>query len=217
MSSVDVIDTIDWQGAGVDTIGAGGFGLLGSEIAASGTNGPGYAYNDLTLPADASKQICGRITTWPAFGTLQAFEDTSFIYTRSGSGSDSFQYQLYVDGVAVGAPQSVALTVGEVAATANGAVLLGTSQIIAGTATGSTTADAIAPGAIVLGTAAILPGTAAGQSSAAAPGCEITGLATMLAGMAEAVTYARAPAGAGHAPQRMATTTRPAAIQRNIR
>lgn len=217
MSAVDVIDTIDWQGAGVDTIGAGGFGLLGSQIAASGTAGPGYAYNDLSLPADASKQICGRITSWPAFGTLRAFEDTSFIYTRSGDGSDSFQYQLFVDGVAVGAPQVVALEVGSGAASAPAAVLLGTAQIIAGSATGSTTAAATAPGAILLGAAEILPGTAAGQSSAAAPGCEITGLATMLAGMAEAVTYARAPAGAGYAPQRMATTTRPAAIQRNTR
>lgn len=242
MSTCDVIDTEDWQGADVDTIGAGGFGVLGSEIAASGTNGPGYAYNDLTLPADAGKEICGRVTTWPVHGTLYAYEDTSFVYTRSGDGSDSFQYQLYSDGIAIGSPQTVSLAVGAVSAaapgatltgtasiiageaagaaagTAPGASLTGTAQIIAGTATGGTGAvDAAAPGAVLLGTASIQAGTATGQASATAPGCELTGLASIFAGTAEAITYARAPAGSGYAPQRDTRMQRPAAIQRNNR
>lgn len=97
-------------------------GVLGSTIPSSGANGPGYTYNDLALPGDAGKDICGRITTWPATGTLFAYEDTSFDYTPAGDGAESFQYQLYVDGVAVGAPQTVTLTSGASSTTINGIV-----------------------------------------------------------------------------------------------
>lgn len=88
-------------------------GVLGSEIPSSGDNGPGYAYNDLSLPADANKEICGRITTWPSAGTLTAYEDTSFTFTGAPDGIHTFQYQLYVDYVATGGPTTVTLTVGD--------------------------------------------------------------------------------------------------------
>lgn len=87
-------------------------GVLGSEIPSTGGNGAGYAYNDLSLPADANKEICGRITTWPSDGTLFAYEDTSFTFTGAPDGTYSFQYQLYVDGVETGDPATVNLTVG---------------------------------------------------------------------------------------------------------
>lgn len=97
---------------GAFIVGDDGLGVLGSEIASSGDAGPGYAYNDLSLPADADKEICGRITTWPSAGTLYAYEDTSFTFTGAPDGVYTFQYQLYVDGVATGSPATVTLTVG---------------------------------------------------------------------------------------------------------
>lgn len=182
MSTRDVIDTQDWQGASIDTIGAGGFGVLGSEIAATGANGPGYAYNDLQLPADAGKEICGRITVWPLTGTLYAYEDTSFTYSRVGDGAASFQYQLYVDGVTVGTPQTVALNVGS--GTAPAATITGTATITAGTASG--TGPGIAPPATLSGTAQVIPGIATGNGPqpSTAPGAEMTGTATIIAGSA---------------------------------
>lgn len=102
--------------AGSLLIGDTGHGVLGSQIASSGTNGPGYVYNDLSLPADANKEICGRITTWPSAGTLVAYEDTSFVFSGAPDGTYSFQYQLYIDGVATGSPATVSLQVGAVAA-----------------------------------------------------------------------------------------------------
>jgi hypothetical protein len=175
------IDTVDVQGSGSCTIGDCGGGVLGSSIASSGTNGPGYAYNDLALPADAGKEICGRITTWPASGTLYAYEDTSFSYVPAGDGATSFQYQLYVDYVAIGSPQTVALASGG-SATAIGATMTGTSTIAAGAASG--TAAGTAPGATITGTSTISAGAASGQSGATAAGARLTGVSSIQAGAA---------------------------------
>lgn len=104
------IDSTEWL-AGSVLIGETGLGVLGSAIPSTGDNGAGYCYNDLSLPADNTKEICGRITTPPATGTLTAYEDTSFLYTGP-DGTHTFQYQLYVDGVATGSPTTVTLNVG---------------------------------------------------------------------------------------------------------
>lgn len=97
--------------AGALVCGNRGLGVLGADIPSDGDNGAGYAYNDLTLPADAGKEICGRITTWPSAGELYAYEDTSFEFTGP-DGAHTFAYQLYVDGVATGSPETVYLQVG---------------------------------------------------------------------------------------------------------
>lgn len=179
------VDTEDWQGADICTIGDVGGGLFGSEIASSGTNGPGYAYNDLALPADAGKEICGRITTWPATGTLYAYEDTSFTYAPAGDGATSFQYQLYVDYVAVGSPQTVSLTSGGGAATAPGATIAGTSTISGGAATGASAG--FAPGRTLTGVSTISAGAATGDTgsqAATAAGATLTGLSVIVGGHA---------------------------------
>jgi hypothetical protein len=174
------IDTEDWQGADVCTVGDVGGGVFGSEIAASGTNGPGYAYNDLAA-GDSSKEICGRITTWPASGVLYAYEDTSFTYVPAGDGATSFQYQLYVDYVAIGSPQTVTLASGG-SATAPGATLSGTSTISAGAASGQI--GATATGATLTGVSTIQAGAASGTAAGTAPGATLTGASTISAGAA---------------------------------
>ena len=108
------LDSTEWI-SGALLIGETGLGVLGSAIPSTGDSGGSYLYNDLSLPADANKEICGRITTWPASGTLVAYEDGSFSFTGAADGAYSFAYQLYVDGVATGAPTSVALAVGAAA------------------------------------------------------------------------------------------------------
>lgn len=99
--------------SGAMLIGDAGHGVLGSEIPSTGDDGPGYLYNDLVLPADANKEVRGQITTAPLHGTLIAYEDSSFLYTPNTDyvGTDSFAYQLYVDGVATGSPTTVTLTI----------------------------------------------------------------------------------------------------------
>lgn len=103
--------------SGAHLYGGAGFGVLGSLIPATGDNGAGYTYNDLSLPADNAKEICGRVTSWPSAGTLYAYEDTSFEFSGAPDGSYTFQYQLYVDGVATGSPTAVSLSVGAVPVT----------------------------------------------------------------------------------------------------
>ena len=99
--------------SGAHLYGNAGGGVIGSLIPATGDNGAGYTYNDLSFPADNAKEICGRITAWPASGVLTAYEDTSFEFAAA-DGAYSFVYQLYVDGVATGAPATVNLYVGSV-------------------------------------------------------------------------------------------------------
>jgi hypothetical protein len=232
------IDTSEWI-SGALVIGDEGLGVLGSDIPSTGDNGPGYAYNDLSMPADAGKEICGRITTWPTNGTLFAFENTSFTYVPAGDGADSFQYQLYVDGVAVGSPTTVSLQSGAGAATALGMTLTATSSLTAGTATGASagtapgatltatsslsaglatgTAPGTAPGATLTATASLTAGSASGQRSETAAGVTLTGTASLIAGVASAAQYARAPSGSGYRPQRSNVQTRPANVQRNNR
>jgi hypothetical protein len=182
VSTCDVVDTADIQGAGTDTIGTGGFGVLGSSIPSSGTNGPGYTYNDLSLPADAGKEICGRITTWPSSGTLYAYEDTSFTFTGAADGSYTFQYQLYVDGASVGSPATVSLAVGDGSATAAGAACDGISSISPGAASGTSAGSAA--GAALTGVSTISGGSASGTSSGSTSGATLTGTSAITSGSA---------------------------------
>lgn len=168
MSNCVLIDTVDWLGAGVVSIGDTGFGVLGSSIPSTGTNGPGYAYSDISLPADANTEICGRITARPTRGTLVAYEDTSFVYTANSDGADSFAYQLYKAGIPFGSPITQTLQVGGANGTANSASLTGTSSLTPGGATG--TGSASVSGASLLGTSTIASGTASGTSSSAQTG-----------------------------------------------
>lgn len=98
--------------AGALVCGNRGLGVLGAEVPSTGDSGAGYLYNDLSLPADANKEVCGRITSWPSTGDLFAYEDTSFEFSGAPDGSYTFDYQLYVDGVATGSPETVYLQVG---------------------------------------------------------------------------------------------------------
>jgi hypothetical protein len=157
-------------------------GVIGSLISSIGENGPGFAYNDLDLPADANKEICGRITTWPLFGDLEADEYTGFKYTRTspGDGADSFQYQLQVDGVSVGSPTGVTLGIGN-----------GTGTTAINCNTGAATADGLLANISSIGIATIeaTVGAATGQGAGAyiAQGITISGdVAEGLAGAATA-------------------------------
>ena len=147
MSTCYVIDLDgDWEGeAGVLLIGDGGFGVLAETIPSTGSDGPPYAYPDLSFPSDTGVEICGKITAFPTHGTMVANDDTSFIYTATSSGVDSFTYQLYRDGVASGAPVVIPLNANTISGAATATVTMtgtlnaATSAAIAGAASGNAT------------------------------------------------------------------------------
>lgn len=174
------IDTSEWI-AGSLVIGDVGGGVLGSDIPSAGESGPPYTYNDLSLPADANKEICGRITTWPSAGTLFAHEDTSFEFTGAPNGTYTFQYQLYVDYVPVGSPTTVTLTVGGTAHVATGSLLSGAS-VITGAAAKSGVAIHVATGAFSASSATI-SGTAEKRATHTSTGAIAAGSAS-IAGIA---------------------------------
>lgn len=88
--------------SGALVVGNRGLGVLGSAVPSTGDNGAGYLYNDLSLPADANKEVRGLILTQPSAGTLYAYEDSSFEFTGAPDGSYTFTYRLYVDGADTG-------------------------------------------------------------------------------------------------------------------
>ncbi len=110
---VDVASLI----AGALVVGDRGLGVLGSEVPATGDDGPGYLYNDLD-PGDETKEVRGLIETWPTDGVLLAEEDSSFTFDGAAEGAYSFTYRLFVDGVDLGTG-TVDLTVGAVTAGAD--------------------------------------------------------------------------------------------------
>lgn len=94
---------------GAVVVGVPGLGVLAESVPSTGEHGAGYLYASLEFPADAGKEVRGLITTWPTLGTLTAYEDSSFEYDGA---SDTFAFQMYVDGQPVGTPQTVTVTVG---------------------------------------------------------------------------------------------------------
>jgi hypothetical protein len=180
------IDTAEWI-SGALIIGDVGLGALGSEIPSSGESGAGYAYNDLSLPADANKEICGRITTWPSAGTLFAYEDTSFEFSGAPNGIYTFQYQLYVDGVAVGSPTTVTLTVGATSHVASGTFAAG-AAVLSGAAAKSGIVVHAASGAFAAGSATI-SGISAHIAIHDASGSLVSGVATISGSAAIRVTH----------------------------
>lgn len=75
-------------------IGFTGLGVLGSQIASSGSDGPGFGYPSVDV-VDADAELWFEILTQPT-GTLVAQEDTSFTYDGAVS---SFTFRKWRDGV----------------------------------------------------------------------------------------------------------------------
>lgn len=99
--------------AGALVVGDRGLGVLGSDIPATGEHGAGYVYNDLSLPADAGKEVRGLIVTPPSAGQFFAYEDTSFTFVGAPDGAYTFVYRLFVDGADLGTATAT-LNVGSV-------------------------------------------------------------------------------------------------------
>jgi len=91
--------------------GGGGLGMPGALIPSEGVDGPSYLFNDLSLPADAGKEIRGLIVTPPGVGTWFAYEDGSFTFTDAPDGVYLVPYELYVDGPLVGTA-TITITIG---------------------------------------------------------------------------------------------------------
>ena len=95
--------------SGAVVVGDPGLGVLAEHVPSTGEHGAGFLYASLAFPDDNGKEVRGFIARWPTLGTLVAYEDSSFEYTGP---SDSFEFQMYVDGLPVGTPQTVTLVVG---------------------------------------------------------------------------------------------------------
>jgi len=93
-------------------VGDSGLGVLAENIPSTGTNGPGYVYDSLDLPADNGKEIIGRIVTEPILGEFFAYEDTSFQLLDAPDGIHTFTFDVYEDGVFVPPTSTATITIG---------------------------------------------------------------------------------------------------------
>ena len=94
---------LDWAGI----LGTPYVGVPAEQVPSSGENGAGIAYAWLEFPDDAGKDVRVLITTQPESGTLYVYDDSSFTYS---GGNATAEAQLYLDGVSVGTPQTVTIT-----------------------------------------------------------------------------------------------------------
>ena len=79
-----------------------GLGVLGSSVPSTGTAGPSFLYNDLSLPADNNVEVRAFIASPPTAGTFFAFEDGGFTFIGAADGTYTFLYRLYGNGVDLG-------------------------------------------------------------------------------------------------------------------
>jgi hypothetical protein len=115
-------------------------GTLGADIPATGDNGGSYLRTDMTdMPADLARELCGRITRWPATGVLRAEENGAFSFAPAANGTESFDYQLAVFGVDVGLA-TVYLTSGSGVQIAAAAATATASGIVASVSQGNSIA-----------------------------------------------------------------------------
>ncbi|PKM17399.1 MAG: hypothetical protein CVV11_19770 [Gammaproteobacteria bacterium HGW-Gammaproteobacteria-15] len=81
-----------------------GFGILAEDAPSTGESGPALGYR----PEWFGKQVRVEVVTQPIHGTLQPFEDTSFIYTGNGT-ADTAELQFFLDGIAQPATEPLTL------------------------------------------------------------------------------------------------------------
>lgn len=86
-----------------------GHGVLAQDIPSTGDSGASFLYNDITLPADNNKSIRALVSNRPVVGNLFIYEDGSLTATGFPDGIHTFNYQLYVDGVATGSLATVTM------------------------------------------------------------------------------------------------------------
>lgn len=181
--------------SGKTLFGNAGFGVRGDALAASGDAGAGYLFDDISLPADAAKEIAGRILTWPSAGTLAANEDGSFSFLGAPDGIYTFTYQLYVDGIATGSPATVTLQIGIVDTTLTpaAAILTFANPTASLTRTGHLALAPAAANLVVTTTAAVLTRSGA---LILTPAAAVLTIATTTAALSRSGVVDLAPAAA---------------------
>lgn len=216
---------------GAIVVGNRGLGVLGSVVPSTGTNGAGYLYNDLALPADADKEVRGLIVTPPSAGTFFAYEDSSFSLTGAPDGTYSFVYRLFVDGADLGTA-TAEITIGESSVTGVAAwteqddtVSITANLLVAGVASWVEEDDSASISATltVSGAASWTEENDIAQIvgnllvSGVASWTEENDTVSITASIEGAVIYTSAPAGSGYSPKNKTVQTRPPAIQTNYR
>lgn len=74
----------------------GGWGVLGAQVPATGTDGPALTYPSLSLPADAASEVRMELITLPASGTFTYYDDTSATLVGASNGAWTASFRVFV-------------------------------------------------------------------------------------------------------------------------
>lgn len=151
-------DTTELVSGGWLTSAYAGHGILAEDIPSTGEHGASVLFDQISLPADAGKELRALILTEPTGLPTWYQDEDGAVEAEGPDGSYSYSIQVYVDGVALGTPKTVTLVFGaagasvEVAVTGGG----GTLAIVAESPVLAAAAITGSPGAlsVVAGSAA---------------------------------------------------------------
>lgn len=139
-----------------------GGGILGVDIPTDGEAGGSPAANDGISP---TSEYYWRIVTPPASGTLQVFEDLTFIWSADGeTGSDSFVYELVEDYASQGTV-SITLAVGDDGSASASGNVIADSGSVGGSASGGSASGA--SGNVTADSGSVGGGASGGSASGA--------------------------------------------------
>lgn len=164
--------------------GTTGFGVLGATIranTATGQNGPGLVYGDLSSAGlDDAKEYLAQLKTAPAAGALFLYEDGSFDFTGAPDGSYSLVYELLEDFVSLGDSPAIPLNIGVANATATATGSGSTATAGAVVALGGSAGAALVVGASSAAVAGAVAASGASAVAAAIAGVQLQALAGLV-------------------------------------
>jgi hypothetical protein len=111
----------------------GGWGVLGSSVPATGTDGPALAYPTLAplLPGAAGSEVRIELLTFPASGTFTWYDDTSASLVGASNGAWTSSFRVFIGEVDRGLATAY-FYVGGAVATLNGSLGSITGDLLAG-------------------------------------------------------------------------------------
>lgn len=111
--------TGDFQSGKYSAVTYDGLGTPAEDIPSSGTHGPAYAYESLSIPGDNGKEIRGEITSGPSVtsgsGTISSFyayDDTSFDLEVTDDCTVEWVWSLWIDNVLDTSGLTATITIG---------------------------------------------------------------------------------------------------------
>jgi hypothetical protein len=134
--------------SGKRVLGTRLIGTRGDQIPSAGTHGPGAGYDALSLPAQNAVLVRFEVTSLPASGVLQMFEDTGFTLAGAADGTWALVGNEFFDNVLYGeVTHSIVIGAGAPGDVSTPGSLITMTVSMLG---GGAAVDAVTPGSLIV-------------------------------------------------------------------